>query len=65
MNKLKVGNTLDKTVVLRINLNLDGAPITSRTHNSPITLANLSSINLSSLSLGVPVPPGTQCIREV
>ena len=28
----KVGNTLVKAEVLRVNLNLDGAPITTRTH---------------------------------
>jgi hypothetical protein len=33
--KGKVGNTLDKTETLRINLNIDGEPITSRTHTHP------------------------------
>jgi hypothetical protein len=42
-----VGSTLAKAAALCVNLNIDGAPITSRTHTeSPITLANISSINL-------------------
>ena len=46
--KSKVGNILAKAAALRITLNIDGAPVASRlqiTH-SPITLANLSFINL-------------------
>jgi hypothetical protein len=43
--KTRVGLTLDKSVVLRNSINLDGAPITSKSH-SPITLTNFSSINL-------------------
>jgi hypothetical protein len=30
--KAKVGSTLTKVVVLRVNLNIDGTTITSRTH---------------------------------
>ena len=30
--KAKVGSTLAKAAALRVNLNLDGAPITTRTH---------------------------------
>jgi hypothetical protein len=48
--KSKVGRTLAKAAALRINLDLDGTPITSRTH---------------SLTLGVPVPRATQCMRGV
>jgi hypothetical protein len=33
--KAKVGSTLAKAAALRVNLNLDGAPITSRTHTHP------------------------------
>ncbi len=33
--KGKVVSTLDKVAVLRITLNIDGAPITSRTHTHP------------------------------
>ncbi len=37
--KSGVGNILAKVAALRINLNLDGTPITSKSH-SPFTLAN-------------------------
>ncbi len=33
--KTKVGSTLPKAAALCVNLNLDGAPITSRTHTHP------------------------------
>ena len=33
--KSRVDNILPKTAVLRVNLNLDGVPITSRTHTHP------------------------------
>jgi hypothetical protein len=33
--KSKVGNILVKDAVLRINLNIDGAPIASRSHTHP------------------------------
>jgi hypothetical protein len=33
--KAKVGSTLDEAAALRINLNIDGSPITSRTHTHP------------------------------
>jgi hypothetical protein len=47
---LNLGGTpiLVKTAVLRITLNLDGVSITSKSH-SPITLANISYINLDCL----------------
>jgi hypothetical protein len=39
-----------KDAELRINLNIDGAPLASLSHTpTPITLANLSSINLFSI----------------
>ena len=44
--KGKVGSTLVKTTVLRINLNIDGTPITSKTHIHPSHSQNISSINL-------------------
>jgi hypothetical protein len=47
-----------------ITLNIDEAPIASKSYTHPSTLTNLSSINLV-LYLGVPVPLGTQCIRDV
>ncbi len=46
---------------LRINLNIDGAPITSRTHTQP-SHSQTSRLLTSSLSLGVPVPRTTQCM---
>jgi hypothetical protein len=59
--KAKVGSTLAKAAVLRINLNIDGSPITSRTHTHP-SHSQTSRLLTSSLSLGVPVPRGTQCM---
>jgi hypothetical protein len=58
----KVGTTLAKVAALRINLNIDGAPITSRTHTHP-SHSQTSRLLTSSLSLGVPVPRVTQCMR--
>ena len=43
--KSKVGNILAKAAALRITLNIDESPISSKSH-SPITLTNLSFINL-------------------
>jgi hypothetical protein len=60
--KAKVGSTLVKAAALRINLNIDGAPITSRTHTHP-SHSQTSRLFTSSLSLGVPVPRATQCMR--
>jgi hypothetical protein len=62
--KAKVGSTLVKAADLRINLNIDGSPITSRTHTHP-SHSQTSRPLTSSLSLGVPVPRATQCIRGV
>ena len=45
-----------------INLNLDGAPITSRTHTHP-SHSQTFRLLTSSLSLGVPVPRDTQCTK--
>ena len=53
--KSKVDRTLAKDAVLRMNLNLDGTPITSRTHTHP-SHSETSRLLTSSLSLGVPVP---------
>ncbi len=44
--------------------NIDGAPITSRTHTHS-SHSQTSRLLTSSLSLGVPVPRTTQCIRSV
>jgi hypothetical protein len=46
---------------LRINLHLDGAPITSKSHTHP-SHSQTSRLLTSSLSLGVPVPRPTQCM---
>jgi hypothetical protein len=62
--KTKVGNTLVKDTDLRLNLNIDGTPITPRTHTHP-SHSQTSRLLTSSLSLGVPVPRVTQCIRDV
>ncbi len=62
--KAKVDSTLAKDAPLRINLNIDGAPITSKTHTHP-SRSQTSRLLTSSLSLGVPVPQATQCIRGV
>jgi len=62
--KAKVGSTLAKAATLRVNLNIDGSPITSRTHTHP-SHSQTSRLLTSSLSLGVPVPRATQSMRGV
>jgi hypothetical protein len=62
--KNKVGLALAKAAVLTVNLNLDGAPITSKSHTHP-SHSQTSRLLTSSLSLGVPVPRPTQCVRDV
>jgi hypothetical protein len=62
MLKSKYGLILPKTSALRINLNLDGAPITSQSHTHP-SHSQTYRLLTSSLSLGVPVPRPTQCMR--
>jgi hypothetical protein len=61
MLESRVGNILAKAVTLRINLNLDGVPITSKSHTHP-SHSQTSRLLTSSLSLGVPVPRPTQCM---
>jgi hypothetical protein len=61
MLKSNCGNILAKAAALRINLNLDGAPITSQSHTHP-SHSQTSRLLTSSLSLGVPVPRPTQCM---
>jgi uncharacterized membrane protein YjgN (DUF898 family) len=51
--EIRVGLTLVKETVLRINLNIDGTPITSRTHTHT-SHSETSRLLTSSLSLGVP-----------
>jgi hypothetical protein len=59
--KVKVGSTLAKASGMCVNLNIDGSPITSRTHTHP-SHSQTSRLLTSSLSLGVPVPRETQCM---
>ncbi len=59
----KVDLALTKAVPLRININLDGAPIESKSHTHP-SHSQTSRLLTSSLSLGVPVPRPTQCVRD-
>jgi hypothetical protein len=59
--KSKIGNILPKTVTLRIILNIDGVPVTSRSHTHP-SHSQISRLLTSSLSLGVPVPLVIQCM---
>jgi hypothetical protein len=62
--KRKVGSTLVKAAASRLNLSIDGAPITSRTHTHP-SHSQTSRLLTSPVSLGVPVPRSTQCMRGV
>jgi hypothetical protein len=61
MFKSRIGNILAKAATLRINLNLDGASIASKSHIHP-SHSQTSRLLTSSLSLGVPVPRPTQCM---
>ena len=51
--KSKIENIIVKAEALRINLNIDGTPIASRSHTHPSHTQN-SRLLTSSLSLGVP-----------
>jgi hypothetical protein len=53
--KSRVSNILVKTEALRINLNLDGTPIASKSHTHP-SHSQTSCLLTSSLSLGVGYP---------
>ncbi len=59
--KSKVCNILTKDTVLRTILNIDGAPVASRSTTHP-SHSQTSRLLTSSLSLGVPVPHVTQCM---
>ena len=63
MLKSRVGNILAKDAALRINLNLDGSPIESKSHTDP-SHSQTSRLLNSSFSLGVPAPRPTQCMRD-
>ncbi len=60
----KVGLVLAKTAALRININIDGTPIASKSHTHP-SPSQTSRLLTSSSTLGVPVPRPTQCVRHV
>ena len=60
--KSRVVLVLAKAATLRINLNLEGASITSKSHTHP-SHSQTSRLLTSSLSLGIPVPRATQCMR--
>jgi hypothetical protein len=62
--KSKCGLLLAKDAVLRVTLNLDGAPIASNSHTHP-SHSQTSRLLTSSLSLGVQAPRPTQCMRDV
>ena len=62
--KSKIGSSLVKEAPMRVNLNIDGAPITSRSHTHP-SHSQVSRLLTSSLSLGVPVPCTMQCMRGI
>ncbi len=53
---------VDTFPVICCNLNLDGVPIASKSHTHP-SHSQTSRLITSSLSLGVPVPRPTQCMR--
>jgi hypothetical protein len=61
--KSKVGLALAKASVLHVVLNLDGASIASKSHTHP-SHSQTSRLLTSSLSLGLPVPRPTQCVRD-
>ena len=61
--KSRVGLALVKVTALRINLKIDGSPIISRTHTHP-SHSQTSHLLTSSVSLGIPVPRATQCMRD-
>jgi hypothetical protein len=58
----RVFSILAKAAALRITLNLDGATITSKSHTHP-SHSQTSRLLTSFLSLGVPIPRPTQCMR--
>jgi hypothetical protein len=60
--QIKVDLSLSKTTALRININLDGESIVSKSHTHP-SHSQTSRLLTSSLSLGVPVPRPTQCVK--
>ncbi len=59
----KCGLLLAKAADLRVTLNLDGVSITSNSHTHP-SHSQTSRVLTPSLSLGVPGPRPTQCMRD-
>ena len=62
--KSKIGSSLVEAAAMRVNLNIDGAPITSRSHTHP-SHSQAYRLLTSSLSLGVPVPHTMEFMRVV
>ena len=60
--RAKLALALAKAAASRITINLDGAPTISKSHTHP-SHSQISRLLTSSLSLGIPVPRTTQCIR--
>ena len=56
--RAKVGNILAKAAALRITLNVDGAPVASRSHTHP-SHSQTARLLTSSMSLGITVPRAT------
>ena len=56
--RTKVGNILTKAAALRITLNVDDAPVASRSHTHPSHLETCRFLT-SSMSLGITVPRDT------
>ena len=56
--KSKVGNILDKAAALWITLNIDDAPVASRSHTHP-SHWQTARLLTSSMSLGITVPRAT------
>jgi hypothetical protein len=56
--KSKVGNILAKAAALRITLNVDGAPVASRSHTHP-SHSQTARLLTSPMSLGITVPCAT------
>jgi hypothetical protein len=54
----KVGNILAKAAALRITLNVDGAPVASRSHTHP-SHSQTARLLTSSMFLGITVPRAT------
>jgi hypothetical protein len=51
--QVKVGSTLAKSAPLRIHVNIDGTPITSKTHTHPVLSLPLVFLIHNKLSVGL------------